>query len=339
MFDIEKIVRKNILDLKPYSSARDEFSGEEGIFLDANENPYGTLNRYPDPYQKKLKKKLSELKAIPIENIFIGNGSDEVIDLTYRVFCNPSVDKAIVFTPTYGMYSVSAGINDIELIEIPLNDSFQIDTDLLEEHLNGTFIKLIFICSPNNPTGNNMENIDWILNKFKGIIVLDEAYIDFSESESYLRRLSLYPNLIISQTFSKAWGLAGVRVGVAYASSEIISLLNKVKAPYNVSELNQEATFRALENYKEFVSNITIIMEEKKMMIAELQSIRLVRKIYPSHTNFLLVEVNNANEVYNELVSRKIITRNRNAILKNCIRITVGRPTENKALITALKEL
>jgi len=339
MFDLTKIVRKNILNLKPYSSARDEFSGKDGVFLDANENPYGKLNRYPDPYQKELKKKLSEIKLVKPENIFIGNGSDEVIDLCYRIFCNPGKDKALTFSPTYGMYEVSANINEVELINLPLDDSFQIDLEALENALIDESIKLIFICSPNNPTGNAINNIDIVLSKFKGIVVVDEAYIDFSEINSLIEKINQYPNLIVAQTFSKAWGLAAARVGVSYANEKTITILNKVKSPYNVSSLNQKAAIDILDNYSKYKKQKEIILKQKEILENELASISVVKKIYSSDANFILVEVEDANRVYNELVNKRLITRNRNSLVNNCIRITVGKLAENKQLINALKEI
>lgn len=337
--DLGQIVRKNILALKPYSSARDEFSGKDGVFLDANENPFGELNRYPDPYQRELKEKLSKLRSVPAENIFIGNGSDEVIDLTYRIFCEPGKDKALTFSPTYGMYDVSAGINEIELIKVPLNASFQIDTNDIEKYLSDKNLKIIFICSPNNPTANILNGIDVILEKFTGIVVVDEAYIDFSNVPSWKDKISLYPNLIVSQTFSKAWGLAAARVGIAYADAKIIALFNKVKPPYNVSELNQQAALKALNNSAEFEKIKESILEQKQFIINKLQSSSKVKKIYPSDANFLLIEVEDADKTYNDLVAKKIITRNRNSVIKNCIRITVGSPEENQKLIEAFKQL
>lgn len=339
MFDLNNIVRKNILTLQPYASARDECKGTDGIFLDANENPFGSLNRYPDPYQKELKEKLSELKSVAIENIFVGNGSDEIIDLAFRIFCNPVKDKALTFTPTYGMYDVSAAINDIELIKVPLNGTFQIDIANIETLITDENLKLIFICSPNNPTGNNLQNIEWILQHFKGIVIVDEAYIDFSTEISFINKLELYPNLIVSQTFSKAWGLAAARVGLAYADSKIISLFTKVKPPYNVSMLNQNAALQALDNYAVFEKNKAIIIEQKKWLENELNSIAVVKKVFPSEANFLLVETIDANRIYAQLVQQKIITRNRNNVVKNCIRITVGSPEENQKLIQTLKKL
>jgi histidinol-phosphate aminotransferase len=339
MFDLTKIVRKNILNLKPYSSARDEFSGKDGVFLDANENPYGKLNRYPDPYQKDLKKKLSDLKSVKPENIFIGNGSDEVIDLCYRIFCNPGKDKALTFCPTYGMYEVSANINEVELINLPLDKFFQINLEALDNVLIDGNIKLLFVCSPNNPTGNVINNIDIVLSKFKGIVVVDEAYIDFSDTDSFIEKINKYPNLIVAQTFSKAWGLASVRVGIAYANEKIISILNKVKSPYNVSSLNQKAAIDVLDNYTTYKKQKDTILKQKEVIEKALKSISIVRKIYPSDANFILVEVEDANRTYNKLVSKKLITRNRNNLVNNCIRITVGKPAENKQLIKALKEI
>jgi len=341
MTDLEKIVRKNILKLTPYSSARDEFSGNDGIFLDANENPFGNLNRYPDPYQKKLKQKLAVLKNVSTENIFIGNGSDEVIDLAFRIFCNPGKDKALTFSPTYGMYNVSAAINDIELIKIPLNNDFQIDLNQTEKHFSDNNLKLVFICTPNNPTGNliHKKDIEYVLKNFDGIVIIDEAYIDFSESESWIKEILQFPNLIVTQTFSKARGLAAARVGVAYASKEIIQFYNKVKPPYNVSQLNQEEALKTLDNTSLFEQNLKTILKEKQRIKTSFNKIKCVQKVYPSDANFFLIEVDNANKIYNELVNQKIITRNRNNIINNCIRISIGTPKENEILINALKNI
>jgi len=339
-FDLASLVRKNILSLKPYSSARDEFSGSEGIFLDANENPFGTYNRYPDPRQKALKKALSELKNVPQDQIFIGNGSDEVIDLIFRVFGNPGTDSVIICPPTYGMYEVSANINDIRVIAVPLRDDFQLDIDAILKRIhNDDSVKLIFVCSPNNPTGNTLRDIDTILDNFNGIVVIDEAYIDFCPESSHLGNIQRYPNLIVMQTFSKAWALAGARVGIAYAQPEIIALMNKTKPPYNVSKLNQEAVLKALSKEKTTNNRIATILEQKKMLIQELPKITFVKKVYPSDANFLLVEMENANAVYNQLVEKKVITRNRSSQVKNCIRITVGSPKENRILLAELKKM
>lgn len=339
--DIKNLVRKNILSLKPYSSARDEFEGENGIFLDANENPFGELNRYPDPYQLKIKQKLSELNQISTENIFLGNGSDEVIDLAFRIFCEPKKDKVLTFSPTYGMYEVSANINDVELINLELNEDFQIDLENLKPYFNDENLKIIFICSPNNPTGNSIKNIKYILENFNGIVFIDEAYIDFSPEESFRNQIKNYPNLIVSQTFSKAWGMASVRVGIAYASEEIIKFYNKVKPPYNISQLNQAAILNTLndENINQVSENIKIILEEKKSLIQNLKKLNLVKTIYPSDANFVLIEVDNANSVYQELVNQNVIIRNRNSVIKNCLRITVGSPQENQKLIETLQNI
>lgn len=341
MIKLENIVRPNIWELQPYSSARDEFSGKDGIFLDANENPFGDLNRYPDPYQKELKQKLAKLKEVDSNNIFVGNGSDEVIDLAFRIFCSPGFDKALTFTPTYGMYDVSAAINNIELLKLPLNQDFQIDLEKVKPYFNDSSIKLIFICSPNNPTGNlvNKNDIEFILNNFKGIVVIDEAYIDFTEGASLIKLINQYNNLIVSQTFSKAWGLAAARVGLAYANSEIISLYNKVKPPYNVSELNQKAALKALENIGNYQQNLETIIKEKELLKQALLKLSLVKKVYPSDANFLLIEVENADEIYTTLVNQQIITRNRDKQVANCIRISVGTPEENNKLINALKNI
>ena len=339
--DIKNLVRKNILNLKPYSSARDEFEGENGIFLDANENPFGELNRYPDPYQLKIKQKLSELNQISTENIFLGNGSDEVIDLAFRIFCEPKKDKVLTFSPTYGMYEVSANINDVELINLELNKDFQIDLENLKPYLNDENLKIIFICSPNNPTGNSIKNIKYILENFNGIVFIDEAYIDFSPEESFRNQIKNYPNLIVSQTFSKAWGMASVRVGIAYASEEIIKFYNKVKPPYNISQLNQDAILNTLNDEKinQVSENIKIILEEKKSLIQNLKKLNLVKTIFPSDANFVLVEVDNGNSVYQELVNQNVIIRNRNSVIKNCLRITVGSPEENQKLIETLQNI
>lgn len=339
--NLESLVRPNILGLKPYSSARDEFIGKEGTFLDANENPFGSLNRYPDPKQVVLKQKLSKLKKVNTENIFVGNGSDEVIDLALRIFCNPGKDKAMTFFPSYGMYDVSSAINNVKLIKLPLNEDFQLDIEKLSPYYKDTNIKLMFVCSPNNPTGNLMdvEDIKTILNQFKGIVIIDEAYIDFAKANSLITLINQYENLIISQTFSKAWGLAAIRVGTAYANENIISLFNKVKPPYNVSQINQQAAIDALEDHNTFLERLKIILIEKERLVSKLSKINLIKKIYPSDANFILVEVDDANQVYNDLIYKKIITRNRNTQVANCLRLTIGSPQENNELINALKIL
>ncbi len=340
MFSLKNIVRKNILNLKGYSSARDEYSGVANVFLDANENPFGELNRYPDPQQKELKESLGNLKNINTENIFIGNGSDEVIDLAFRIFCNPGEDKALTFSPTYGMYDVSADINNIDLVKIPLTKDFQINLKEVTPYLNDKNLKIIFICSPNNPTGNTIKTIDIenILNNFNGIVIIDEAYIDFSSAESWNIKIEQYPNLIVSQTFSKAWGLAAARVGVAYTNKNIIGLFNKIKPPYNVSSLNQKAGINSLNNFELFEKNKKLILQEKKLLSETLKKLEIVKKVYPSDANFILIEVSNADNIYNKLVSKKIIIRNRNKVIDNCLRITIGSPEENKKLINELKK-
>ncbi len=337
--DINQLVRKNILALQPYSSARDEFKGDAAIFLDANENPFGTLNRYPDPYQKKLKQALSELKQMPTEQIFIGNGSDEVIDLVYRIFCEPGKDKALTFSPTYGIYEVSANINDVPLIKIPLTAEFQPDLNLLEPQLHDQHLKVIFICSPNNPTGNNFDHIETILQQFDGIVVVDEAYIDFSERASLINLVAQYNNLIVSQTFSKARGLAAARVGVAFANEAIITWMNKVKPPYNVSALNQEAALDALKQSTTYDTQKKTLLEEREKMVVALKRIPLIKKVYPSAANFLLAEVSDANKIYAALTNKKIVVRNRHSVIQNCLRITVGTPEENQQLIQELQSL
>lgn len=337
MKSLDELIRPNIQKLKPYSSARDEYKGSDGVFLDANENPFGEWNRYPDPYQKKLKLKLSELKSVVADSIFIGNGSDEVIELAFRIFCTPGKDKALTFSPTYGMYEVSAAINDVELIKVPLNSDFQIDFDSTKPFLSDSSIKLIFICSPNNPTGNSIDGIESILKSFNGIVIVDEAYIDFSERESWLKKVVAFPNLIISQTFSKAWGLAAARVGLAYSNPEIISWFNKVKPPYNVSALNQNAALDVLTQEVEIRKKIGLIKSEKIELINNLKGLEFVKKVYPSDANFVLVEVMDADSIYEYLIAQKVIIRNRNSLVKNCLRITIGSPEENVQLLNALK--
>jgi histidinol-phosphate aminotransferase len=332
-FDLKSMVRPNIWELKPYSSARDEFTGNEGIFLDANENPFGERNRYPDPHQRELKKLLSVRNNIPVENIFIGNGSDEVIDLVYRVFCEPTQDSVIICPPTYGMYEVSANINNVNLIRIPLNDEFELNT----ERILSESAKCIFICSPNNPTGNNLKNIEKILDQFNGIVVVDEAYIDFSDSEEFMSAINKYPNLIVMQTFSKAWALAKARVGVAYSHKDIIALMDKTKPPYNVSGFNQQEAINALSEPEKFVERVDIIIEQRNLLEKELSKLPFVKHIYPSDANFLLVKMSDASAIYKYLVSNKVVVRNRDTVVAGCIRITVGSPEENALLIDVLR--
>ncbi len=339
MFDINQLVRENVVRLTPYSSARDEFNGSSGIFMDANENPFGNLNRYPDPYQKELKRAVSKLKGIPEEKIFLGNGSDEIIDLCFRIFCNPGTDKALTFPPTYGMYEVSASVNDIKVLKVPLNENFQIDLPKTEPSLNDKNLKLIFICSPNNPTGNsmNISDVEYLLSKFNGMIVIDEAYIDFSDKPSFTSLSERYDNLIVMQTFSKAFGLAAVRVGIAIADPVVVHYFNKVKPPYNISTVNQKAVLKKLEREDEYRDQVQIIKLERARLADTLKKTGIAEKIYPSDANFLLVRVKDANYLYNSLIKRNIIVRNRSSAVENCIRITVGKPAENNKLINALK--
>ncbi len=345
MKPINTLIRNNIASLLPYSCARDEYESSLGIFLDANENSFGSpagkgLNRYPDPLQKELKTAIGNLKSINPKNIFLGNGSDEAIDLVYRIFCEPKKNKAIICPPTYGMYEVYAGINDIETIKIPLiAESFQLN---IPEILNAitSDTKVIFICSPNNPTGNMMErkDIEEILNKFNGIVVVDEAYIDFASIESITPLVHSFPNLIVLQTLSKAWGMASLRVGLAIANEEIIHFFNNVKPPYNISGLTQKTAISALNNSQKAQKMVSQILKEKKNLSKALMLISGVEKIYPSDANFLLVKFKDANRTYKYLIDNLIIVRNRSNVLlcDNCIRITIGTPEENRELIDCL---
>jgi histidinol-phosphate aminotransferase len=319
--------------LTPYSSARDEYKSNQGIFLDANENPFGKLNRYPDPYQWRLKQILSSQKKVGIENILIGNGSDEIIDLVQRVFCEPNEDKIIICPPTYGLYEVYANINNLQIISIPLIEDFQLNS----EAILAQNAKILYLCSPNNPTGNALKNLEYIIDNFNGIVFLDEAYIDFSEQPSLVSKIKQFQNLIVSQTFSKARGLAAVRVGIAYANETIISVMNKVKPPYNVSQLNQEAAVKSLASDDDFKSNVKLIKSERELLKQSFLALDFVTKIYPSEANFLLVEMENATAIYNSLIEQQIITRNRSSVVENTIRITIGTPRENQQLLYALQ--
>lgn len=339
--NISALVRSNIAKLSPYTSARDEYKGNEGVFLDANENPFGRVNRYPDPYQKELKQVISEIKGGSTEQLFLGNGSDEAIDLAYRIFCEPNRDKAIVFTPTYGMYEVYANINAVELITLPLDSLFQIDTTLVEPYLSDESVKLMFICSPNNPTGNliDRQTIVQLLEQFKGIVILDEAYIDFSTEASRLEQLSQYNNLIILQTLSKGWGMAGLRIGMAWMSEELLYYFNKVKSPYNLSIINQQQAIEVLRDTEGFKQRIELLLSERDRVTKELKNLSIVKVIYPSEANYLLVEFDNANQIYEELISRQIIVRNRSKVVQNTLRISIGLAEENNQLLAALKAL
>ena len=342
-FNLNKIVRSSIKGLKPYSSARDEFTGKADVYLDANENPFGNgLNRYPDPYQKALKKEISKIKNIHEDSIILGNGSDEVIDLLFRAFCEPGKDEVIILPPTYGMYQVCADVNNVKTKKVPLTSDFEVDELSLLETVDEKS-KIIWFCSPNNPTGNTMDPavIKNILNCFEGIVVIDEAYIDFSDSQSWIDFLEFHPNLFIIQTLSKAWGLAGIRLGMGFGSKEIISVLNKIKPPYNVNSLTQEKAIEAIGYLDEKNETIDAILAEKVKLREKLNQIDGVQKIYQSDANFLLVKIDNATNIYNKLVEQSIIVRNRSNVklCENCLRITVGKPAENDKLINAIKEI
>ncbi len=341
MIDINDLVRENVKTLVPYSCARDEFKGSEGIFLDANENPFGNLNRYPDPYQNELKKAISRVKGIADNKIFLGNGSDEIIDLTYRIFCNPGSDKALIFTPTYGMYEVSAAINDVGLVKAPLSIDFQININEAKKHLADKSIKIIFICSPNNPTGNCMDfsSVKEIIANFTGIVIVDEAYIDFTDKPSAVSLIDKYPNLIVMQTFSKARGLAAVRVGMAFADPSVIIYFNKMKPPYNISTLNQRAALLRIRKNEGFKAQVDKIISERERLSEKLKKISHTDKIYPSDSNFILVKVRNADFIYNKLVEGGIVVRNRNSVINNCIRVTVGKRTENDKFLKIYKNI
>jgi histidinol-phosphate aminotransferase len=337
----DKLVRKNIRELTPYSSARDEYQGNSGIFLDANENPFGKLNRYPDPHHRKLREALSIYKGIAVDNIFLGNGSDEAIDLLFRIFCNPGKDKALTFSPTYGMYEVSAAVNDVEMIRIPLDKNFDPDIQAAQRYFKDDLVKLVFICSPNNPTSNNFDRgkIIQMIESFKGIVVIDEAYIDFTDQDSFLPLTTKYDNLIVLQTFSKGWGAAGIRVGMAFADTLIISYLYRVKPPYNISALNQKAALKRLNDPVKYLRQIRKIREEKERLTGRLKKISIIEYIYPSDANFLLVKVGDANFIYRALADKNIIVRNRTSVVENCLRITVGTREENNKLIGQLKKI
>jgi histidinol-phosphate aminotransferase len=341
MIEINKLIRENVLRLTPYSCARDEFKGTDGIFLDANENPFGPLNRYPDPYQKELKAAIARFKGISDENIFLGNGSDEIIDLCFRVFCNPGKDKVLTFTPTYGMYGVSASVNDITVINVPLNSQFQIDLPAVKPLLTDKALKIIFICSPNNPTGNamNYSDVKDLIKSFNGIVVIDEAYIDFCEQPSFIKLVDKYPNLILLQTFSKAFGLAAARVGMAFMNKTVIQYFNKLKPPYNISTINQNAALKKFKNTGEVKKQIIRIKKERTRVMKALQKMRIIEKIYPTDANFVLVKVTDATSIYNSLVNNNIIVRNRHSVIENCLRITIGKRSENDSLIRTLKTI
>jgi len=340
---IVQLARKNVLTMKPYSSARDEYSGQTGIFLDANENSLGSvlpqpLNRYPDPHQRELKGRLSEIKNVAPDRIFLGNGSDEAIDLVIRVFCEPGLDRIMILPPTYGMYAVCAEMNDAGIIEAPLTAQFEIDTEAVLKRIDE--VKVVFICSPNNPSGNciNRRVIRTILEKSDGLVVIDEAYIDFSEQPSWLEKLGDYPNLIVLQTFSKAWGLANIRLGMAFADPQIIALFNKIKYPYNVNGVTQKMALEALGREDSKNSMVAVILEERVKLARRLAELAIVEKVFPSEANFLLARFRNGRRVFDYLKTKELIVRDRSRVMHcaGCLRITVGTPSENAELMQML---
>ena len=339
------LLRENIKNLTPYSSARDEFQGEASVYLDANENAFGSpldtpYNRYPDPLQYAVKKRLSEIKGVPVRNIFLGNGSDEAIDILFRSFCNPGVDNVILVPPTYGMYEVSANINDVETRKVPLTVDYQLNLEGIAEAINER-TKLIFICSPNNPTGNSMnrDDVETLLANFNGLVVVDEAYINFSRQKTFIQELTEYANLVVLQTLSKAWGLAGLRVGMAFASEEIIEVMNKVKPPYNINESSQQLALKALENIDQVNGWIKETLLQRDKLVIALKDFDFVLDIYPSDANFILVKTTDPKGIYNFLVQKGIIVRDRSKVelCEGSLRITVGTPAENEILIETLK--
>ena len=343
---IQHLIRPSIKALKPYSSARDEFKGNKDnlIFLDANENPFENgVNRYPDPQQSKLKVLISEIKGIPTEHILLGNGSDEVLDLLIRMFCEPNKDNIIILPPTYGMYEVLANINAVETLKINLlSESFQPETKTILDTAN-TNSKLLFLCSPNNPTGNSFEasTIEFLLKTFKGIVIIDEAYIDFSIEKSWLSRLKEFPNLVVTQTLSKAFGMAGIRLGMCFASAEIIATLNKIKPPYNINELTQNKAIEGLRKMSLVEEQISYLLKERQALIEGLETVDFIEKIYPSDANFVMIKVDDANKRYQQLIDNGIVIRNRTTqpLCEDCLRLTIGTPEENKRLIENFKTL
>lgn len=344
-FNINNLIRPSVKALKPYASARDEFKDfdKEMIFLDANENPYNNgVNRYPDPQQNKVKEIIFELKKVSTKNILLGNGSDEILDLIFRGFCEPNQDNVIILPPTYGMYEVLANVNAIEIIKVELTHDFQPKVNQILNVAND-YSKILFLCSPNNPSGNSFDpiQVETLIKQFNGLVVIDEAYIDFSEQKSWLQRLEEFPNLIVTQTLSKAYGMAGIRLGICYASAEIISILKKIKPPYNVNELTQQKTMERLLKQNEVKKEIQNIKQQRDWMIEKLQSVDLISKIYPTDANFILVKVDDATKRYEQLIKQGIVVRNRTnqPLCHNCLRLTVGIPSENDILIKTLKKL
>ena len=343
MFELEKLVRQNVLKLKPYSSARDDFKGSASVYLDANENPFPSpFNRYPDPHQLKLKERISIIKKIPVDQIFLGNGSDEPIDLLIRAFCEPGTDNVLIPQPTYGMYTVSSEINNVEIKNIKLTEDFDLDIHTLREAWDDQ-TKLIFLCSPNNPSGNLLdpEKIKAMLTQFRGIVVVDEAYIDFTNYPGFVPLLKTHPNLVVLQTLSKAWGLAAIRLGMCFASAEIIAVLNKIKPPYNISILSQQAALEELHFEVRKNRWVTEIIVEREKLKEGLSKIDSVQKVYPSDANFLLVKMKKARSVYEALVQKGIIVRDRSNVIlcDDCLRITVGTQQENQILLNELKQI
>ena len=345
MRQIDNLIRANIKVIKPYSSARDEFKGTSKalIFLDANENPFENgVNRYPDPKQSRLKLEMSKIKGISAKSILFGNGSDEILDLIFRVFCEPNTDQVITLPPTYGMYEVLANTNAVELIKIPLTHDFQPNVSAILKAANN-LTKLMFLCSPNNPSANSFtaNSVETLLNNFDGIVVIDEAYIDFSDKESWLSRLNEFPNLIVIQTLSKAYGMAGIRLGVCFASPYIISMMNRIKPPYNINQLTQQRALECLKDQKKLSDDIKTLLEQRELLESELTLIPCIDHVYPSDANFILVKVDNATKRYNQLINHGIVVRNRTNVTgcDNCLRFTVGSQEENTKLISVLKQL
>lgn len=343
MRKLEELVRPNVWNMKPYSSARDEFQGEATVFLDANENPYNApFNRYPDPLQWKVKEQIVALKGVKKESIFLGNGSDEPIDLLIRAFCEPGIDNVVSIDPSYGMYEVAANVNNVFFRKVCLDKQFDLDTEAVLSAIDEQ-TKVIFFCSPNNPTGNSLsrDRLYKVLDAFSGLVVIDEAYIDFSVEPSFLSELDKYPNLVVLQTMSKAWGAAGIRMGMAFASPEIIAILNKIKYPYNVNILTQGKALEMLQNKAEMDSQLQVILAERTRLQQTLSELNCVKRLYPTDANFILTEVTDANVIYKQLVEQGIIVRNRNnvTLCKGCLRITIGTPEENDVLLVALKKM
>lgn len=347
MFDINQLIRKNIKELKPYSSARDEFSGDAAIYLDANENSFGSplsknYNRYPDPLQWKLKDKIAQVKGVPPLHIFLGNGSDECIDLLFRAFCDPGINNVVICPPTYGMYEVSANINDVKVKKANLTADYQLDLDNLANQIDSE-TRLIFLCSPNNPTGNSLrrEDVEEVLNNFDGLVIIDEAYINFSRQRSFIQGLTEYPNLVVMQTLSKAWGLAALRVGMIFGSLPLIAVLNKIKPPYNINQASQELVMEALDNIDQVNTWTKKLVDEREKLATGLSKLSAVLHLFPSDANFLLVKVKEPLKIYEALVARGIIVRDRSRVIlcEGCLRITVGTPEENDILLKAIEEM